>query len=97
MSASQPAIPHCPGGGGPDGSAPIFVPKGKTVSFALHLLHRRKDLWGPDANHFRPERWENRKMEWLGGSDEPAKTITFTMQPRDGVPVRLSYAKLESY
>lgn len=53
-----------PRGGGPDGMAPVFVPKGKTVSFVLHLLHRRKDLWGPDADEFRPERWENRKMDW---------------------------------
>lgn len=123
-----------PRGGGPDGKAPIFVSKGKTVSFVLHLLHRRKDLWGLDADEFKPERWEKRKMdwnfvpfsggpricigqqyalteagylivrmlqrvekiEWLGGADEPRKTITFTMQPRDGVPVRLTYAKAEA-
>lgn len=36
------------------------------------------------------------KIEWLGGVDEPRKTITFTMQPRDGVPVRLTYAKAEA-
>lgn len=53
-----------PRGGGPDGKGPIFVPKGKTVSFVLHLLHRRKDLWGPDADEFKPERWENKKMDW---------------------------------
>lgn len=53
-----------PRGGGPDGKGPIFVPKGKTVSFVLHLLHRRKDLWGPDSDQFKPERWENKKMDW---------------------------------
>lgn len=36
------------------------------------------------------------QIEWLGGADEPRKTITFTMQPRDGVPVRLTYAKAEA-
>lgn len=36
------------------------------------------------------------QIEWLGESDEPRKTITFTMQPRDGVPVRLTYAKAEA-
>lgn len=49
---------------GPDGNGPILVPKGKTVGFVLHLLHRRKDLWGPDDDDFRPERWENKKMDW---------------------------------
>lgn len=53
-----------PRGGGPDGKTPIFVPKGKTVSFVLHLLHRRKDLWGLDADEFKPERWEKKKMDW---------------------------------
>ncbi|KAK2616045.1 hypothetical protein N8I77_002762 [Diaporthe amygdali] len=120
-----------PRGGGQIGKTPIFVPKGKTVSFVLHLLHRRKDLWGPDADEFKPERWEKKKMDWnfvpfsggpriclgqqyalteavylivrmlqrfekidwLGEAGEPRKTITFTMQPRNGVPVRLTYAK----
>lgn len=53
-----------PRGGGPDGKDPVFVPKGKTVSFVLHLLHRRKDLWGADADQFRPDRWEKRKIDW---------------------------------
>ncbi|CAN9288294.1 unnamed protein product [Alternaria alternata] len=50
-----------PVGGGPDGSMPVFVPKGTEVNFSTHVLHRRKDLWGEDADDFVPERWEKRR------------------------------------
>ena len=47
-----------PRGGGPDGSSPIFVPKGTICSWVVYSMHRRPDLWGEDADGFRPERWE---------------------------------------
>jgi cytochrome P450 len=50
-----------PRGGGPDGDQPIAVPKGSTVNISIYVAHRRKDVWGEDANIFRPERWEGRK------------------------------------
>ncbi|KAF5636492.1 cytochrome p450 [Fusarium sp. NRRL 52700] len=50
-----------PVGGGTDGKSPIFVPKGTEVNFSTHVLHRRKDLWGEDADEFVPERWEKRR------------------------------------
>lgn len=53
-----------PRGGGPDGESPIFVPKGSSVDFSVHVMHRRKDIWGEDADEFKPERWEGRKVGW---------------------------------
>ncbi|WYZ36702.1 hypothetical protein EsH8_II_000208 [Colletotrichum jinshuiense] len=50
-----------PAGGGPDGAAPIFVPAGTEVNFSTHVLHRRRDLWGDDADEFVPERWEAKR------------------------------------
>lgn len=47
-----------PVGGGPDGTAPIFIQKGQEVAYQVFSMHRRRDLWGDDANEFRPERWE---------------------------------------
>ncbi|TDZ40128.1 Cytochrome P450 monooxygenase fsdH [Colletotrichum trifolii] len=47
-----------PRGGGPDRDSPVFVAKGTAVGWSVHAMHRRKDLYGPDADEFRPERWE---------------------------------------
>ena len=47
-----------PRGGGPDGSHPILVRKGELVVFSQYVNSRRKNIFGADANDFRPERWE---------------------------------------
>lgn len=51
-----------PAGGGPDGHSPIFIKKGTRVQYSVYQLHRRKDIYGPDANEFRPERWAEAKV-----------------------------------
>lgn len=53
-----------PRGGGPDGLSPVYVQKGKEVNYVVHAMHRRKDLWGPDADEFKPDRWVGRKPGW---------------------------------
>ena len=47
-----------PTGGGPDRTAPVFVPKGATVAYSVYAMHRRPDFYGMDAELFRPERWD---------------------------------------
>jgi cytochrome P450 len=46
-----------PLGGGEDGQSPILVKKGQLVIFDIRAMHRRRDLYGEDADVFRPERW----------------------------------------
>jgi cytochrome P450 len=53
-----------PLGGGPDQLSPVFIPKGTEVNYNVHVMHRRPDIWGPDALDFKPERWLNRKAGW---------------------------------
>jgi cytochrome P450 len=53
-----------PVGGGPLGTAPVYIKKGEEVGYPVYVMHRRKDLWGPDAESFRPERWQSRKAGW---------------------------------
>lgn len=51
-----------PVGGGPDGTAPILVPKGAQVGYQVFSIHRRKDVYGEDAEDFVPERWIERDL-----------------------------------
>lgn len=53
-----------PRGGGEDGKSPIYIPSGTIVSYCVYAMHRREDLWGSDADEFRPERWDGRKTGW---------------------------------
>ena len=47
-----------PVGGGPDLKSPVLVAKGEEVAYSVYTMHRRPDLYGMDAELFRPERWE---------------------------------------
>lgn len=53
-----------PRGGGPDGEAPIFIPKGTQVLVPTYTMQHRADIWGSDVEEYRPERWEGRKFGW---------------------------------
>ncbi|KAJ5504969.1 cytochrome P450 [Penicillium fimorum] len=53
-----------PRGGGPDGDAPILIKKGDWVIYTVYAMHRRKDLFGEDADEFRPERWLKNDFTW---------------------------------
>lgn len=73
-----------PRGGGPDGKLPIFVPKGQFIGIHFDAMQRDPDLWGADAEEFRPERWETYRAGWeytpfLGGPRIcPAKQMVLT-------------------
>ncbi|KAK7000190.1 cytochrome P450 [Favolaschia claudopus] len=44
------------------GSPPLFVPAGTRCGFSTILMHRRTDLWGPDALQFDPERFLDERL-----------------------------------
>ena len=55
-----------PIGGGPDGKSPILVRPGEGVGYCVYAMHRRKDIYGDDADAFRPERWEGDSLKDIG-------------------------------
>lgn len=50
-----------PVGGGSDGRSPIFVPRGTRFDTSFYVLHHLPEIWGLDAEDFKPERWETMK------------------------------------
>ncbi|KAI0187250.1 cytochrome P450 [Xylaria flabelliformis] len=55
-----------PTGGGPDGNNPILVRKGELVVFSQYVNSRKKNIYGADADIFRPERWETGELANVG-------------------------------
>ncbi|KAF8338716.1 cytochrome P450 [Cantharellus anzutake] len=60
---------------------PIYIPGGTTVLYFPLLMQRRKDLWGPDADEFDPERWiDKERVKKM--TDDPFMFIPFNAGPR---------------
>jgi cytochrome P450 len=48
-----------PRGGGSDGTKPLFVAKDTAFNACWWSMHRDPAVFGPDAEEFIPERWED--------------------------------------
>ncbi|TFK72869.1 cytochrome P450 monooxygenase pc-2 [Pluteus cervinus] len=45
------------------GGKPLFIPAGTNIMYSVFYMHRRKDLWGPDALEFDPDRFIDSRAE----------------------------------
>ncbi|KAF5365393.1 hypothetical protein D9757_011671 [Collybiopsis confluens] len=41
---------------------PVYIPSKAPIIYSVFMMHRRKDLWGPDAEEFDPERWLDERV-----------------------------------
>ncbi|KAG6103332.1 hypothetical protein E4U31_002902 [Claviceps sp. LM219 group G6] len=53
-----------PRGGGPDGMSPVLVPKGRRIMLDMYAKFHDPQVWGEDADVFRPSRFEGRRLAW---------------------------------
>ena len=74
-----------PVGGGAHGKSPVLIRKGDICVTNFAALHRRRDLFGEDADEFHPERWMN---EWKA---EPWTFLPFGGGPRICPGQKLGY------
>ncbi|KAJ6513517.1 cytochrome P450 monooxygenase pc-1 [Mycena vulgaris] len=42
---------------------PIYIPAGAKIPYSVFMMHRRTDLWGPDAEEFSPERFLDERLK----------------------------------
>uniref|UniRef100_A0A0A8YCU5 Uncharacterized protein n=1 Tax=Arundo donax TaxID=35708 RepID=A0A0A8YCU5_ARUDO len=57
----------------------IKVPQGTVISIPIGMLHRDKEVWGPDADEFNPMRFENGAA---GAARDPKALLSFSLGPR---------------
>jgi cytochrome P450 len=91
-----------PLGGGPSGQHPLFVPKGTTVGYSPYAMHRRTDIYGPDAEEYKPGRWETLRPGWeylpFNGGPRICLGQQYALTEASYVTVRLvqEFSKIES-
>ncbi|KAG8718204.1 cytochrome P450-dit2 [Ceratobasidium sp. 395] len=60
----------------------IFVPKGASVSVGIDTINHDKDIWGPDADEFVPDRWlDGRASNADGSPGTYSHMMTFSAGP----------------
>ncbi|XP_062557039.1 uncharacterized protein LOC134221888 [Armigeres subalbatus] len=69
----------------------LAVPKGTVVIMSLYALHRRPDIWGPNAEHFNPDHFSETACR-----DRPAGVfIPFSTGPRDCIGGRYAMISMK--
>ncbi|KAJ8092414.1 hypothetical protein PM082_023869 [Marasmius tenuissimus] len=75
------------------GKPPIYVPAGMVISYSVLLMHRRKDLWGPDADTFDPDRFlDSRLKTYL--TPRPFIFLPFNAGPRICLGQQFAYNEM---
>ncbi|KAJ1296974.1 hypothetical protein BS78_01G342700 [Paspalum vaginatum] len=57
----------------------IKLPKGTIISIPIGMLHRDREVWGPDADEFNPMRFEHGVTK---AASDPKALLSFSLGPR---------------
>ncbi|KAI6040654.1 cytochrome P450 [Pisolithus marmoratus] len=71
---------------GVNGGPPIYIPPKTRIPYSVFLMHRRKDLWGPDAEIFDPNRFLDERVKYL--TSNPFIFLPFNAGPRIYIQTR---------
>ncbi|KAJ3786493.1 cytochrome P450 [Lentinula aff. detonsa] len=76
----------------------IAVPRGTTIFISMYNANRNEDLWGPDANEWKPERWLSSLPEAIIEAHIPgiyAHQMTFSAGPRSCIGFKFSQLEMK--
>ncbi|THU98295.1 cytochrome P450 [Dendrothele bispora CBS 962.96] len=72
---------------------PLYVPAGTKTAYSVFMMHRRPDLWGPDAEEFDPNRFlDHRLKEYVGKN--PFIFLPFNAGPRICLGQQFAYNEM---
>ncbi|KAJ7751591.1 cytochrome P450 monooxygenase pc-1 [Mycena metata] len=72
---------------------PIFIPAGSKLPYSIFLMHRRKDLWGPDAEEFSPDRFLDERLKTYLLKN-PFQYLPFNAGPRTCMGQMFAYNEM---
>lgn len=70
----------------------MFVPKGTQVYIASRAVNQDKEVWGPDADEFKPERWLNLPEKY----DSTFSILTFIAGPHKCIGMAMAVLELKA-
>ncbi|KIK16473.1 hypothetical protein PISMIDRAFT_686262 [Pisolithus microcarpus 441] len=80
---------------GVNGGPPIYIPPNTRIPFSIILMHRRKDLWGPDADIFDPNRFIDERLKYL--TSNPFIFLPFSAGPRICLGQQFAYNEMSFF
>ncbi|KAI5997178.1 cytochrome P450 [Pisolithus albus] len=80
---------------GVHGGPPIYIPPNTRVPFSTIIMQRRKDLWGPDAHIFDPDRFIDERLKYL--TSNPFIFLPFSGGPRICLGQQFAYNEMSFF
>ncbi|KAJ6607884.1 cytochrome P450 [Mycena sp. CBHHK59/15] len=78
------------------GGSPLYVPARTKIIYAVFLMHRRTDLWGPDALNFDPDRFMDERLhKYL--TPNPYIFLPFNAGPRICLGQQFAYQEVSFF
>jgi cytochrome P450 len=78
------------------GGKPFYIPPHTRTPYSVFLMHRRKDLWGPDALDFDPDRFlDDRLHKYL--TPNPFIFLPFNAGPRICLGQQFAYNEISFF